>query len=62
MTNKTYTFTQEEIFQEIPNDSENINMTIPPEICEQMGWKEGDSLKIKMEEDGAISITKVENE
>lgn len=62
MTNKTYTFTQEEIFQEIPNDPDNVNMTIPPEVCEQMEWNEGDTLKISIEEDGVISIIKVENE
>jgi AbrB family looped-hinge helix DNA binding protein len=62
MTKKTYTFTQEEIFQEISGDPENINMTIPPQVCEQMGWNEGDTLKINIEEDGVISIIKADDE
>jgi AbrB family looped-hinge helix DNA binding protein len=36
-------------------------MKIPEEIAEKMGWQPGDVLKITME-DGAISITKVNND
>ena len=52
---KTYTY--EEIFQEIPNDPENIMMTIPPEICESQGWKEGDVINIEVV-DGAMILSK----
>lgn len=51
------TFLVEEIFEEIPGDPDNVMMKLPPEICEQNGWKEGDTLNIKVE-DGAIIITK----
>lgn len=53
--NKTYL--AEEIFQEIPGDPENVLMTIPPEILEAQGWKEGDTLNITVE-DGKLIITK----
>ena len=33
-------------------------MKLPPEICEAQGWKEGDTLNIKVE-DGSIVISKV---
>ncbi len=59
MVNKL-TYNADEIFQDIDGDPENVNMTIPPEIMESQGWKEGDTLKIKVER-GVISITKVEN-
>jgi formylmethanofuran dehydrogenase subunit D len=59
MVNKL-TYNADEIFQNIEGDPENVNMTIPPEIMESQGWKEGDTLKIKVER-GVISITKVEN-
>ena len=58
MVNKTYKV--EEIFEPIEGDEENEAMNIPPEILEQMGWKEGDVLKVKVEK-GSIVIEKVEN-
>ena len=58
---KTITYKASDIFQDIEGDEENVLMTIPPEIREKMGWKEGDTLKISVLENGAISITKVEN-
>ena len=51
------TFLAEEIFEDIPGDPENVMMKIPPEICKSQGWKEGDTLTIKVE-DGAIIISK----
>lgn len=53
----TLTFTAEELFEDIPGDPDNVMMKIPPEICEAQGWKEGDTLNIKVE-DGAIVISK----
>ena len=56
---KKMTYKAEEIFQDIPGDDKNVLMTIPPEISERMGWKPGDTLHIKVLEDGGISIEKV---
>ena len=58
MENKTYAVN--EIFHDIEDDPENVNMTIPPEISEKMGWVPGDVLKITVE-NGVMSITKVDN-
>ena len=52
-----FTYNANEIFEEIDGDPDNILMKIPPEILERNGWKEGDTLNIKLE-DGAIIITK----
>jgi formylmethanofuran dehydrogenase subunit D len=52
-----HTYTAEEIFEDIPEDPDNVIMKIPPEILESTGWKEGDTLTIKIE-DGAITISK----
>ena len=57
---KIITYKVEDIFQDIEGDPDNVNMTIPPEISERMGWEPGDVLKITVE-DGVISITKKEN-
>ena len=56
---KIITYKVEDIFEDIEGDPENVNMNIPPEISERMGWTEGDILKITVE-DGQISITKKE--
>ena len=50
-------FNAEDIFEEIPGDPDNVMMKLPPEICEAQGWKEGDTLNIKVE-NGAIVISK----
>lgn len=50
-------YNYEEIFEDIPGDTENVMMKIPPEICEAQGWKEGDVLNIKAE-NGSIIISK----
>jgi hypothetical protein len=54
--NKTYL--AEEIFEDIPDDPDNVLFKIPPEICEQTGWAEGDTLNIRVE-NGTLIITKV---
>ena len=44
--NETFIFTAEDIFEEIPDDPENVLMKIPDEVLKITGWKEGDTLKI----------------
>jgi hypothetical protein len=56
MTKTTYTV--EELFEDIPGDPDNVIMKLPPEICEAQGWKEGDTINIKVE-DGAMVLSKV---
>lgn len=57
MTNKTYKY--EDIFEDDPNDPDNVLMTIPPEICEEVGIKPGDPVKILMGDQGTLIIEKV---
>ena len=56
MTKTTYT--AEDLFEDIPDDPENVIFKIPPEICEAQGWVEGDTINIKVE-DGAMVLSKV---
>jgi AbrB family looped-hinge helix DNA binding protein len=56
---KVITYKVEDIFEDVEGDPDNVNMNIPPEISERMGWIEGDILKITVE-DGQISISKKE--
>ncbi len=55
-----YEYKVEDIFEDIEGDEKNMLMNIPLEIREQLGWEEGDVLKIKLEE-GSIVLEKVEN-
>ena len=59
---KQWTFKVEDIFEDIPDDPENVNMTIPPEICEAAGFQPGDKIKILWGDQGTIIIEKVEEE
>jgi frataxin-like iron-binding protein CyaY len=56
---ETFIFTAEDIFEEIPDDPENVLMKIPDEVLKIAGWKEGDVLNIKIE-DGKLLINKHE--
>ena len=56
--NEPKTYTVEELFEDIPGDSENVVFKIPPEICEKMGWKEGDKIHIAVT-DGKMIFNKV---
>jgi AbrB family looped-hinge helix DNA binding protein len=55
----SWEFKQEDIFQDIEGDPENVLMTIPPEIMEKMGWKEGDTIKVLLGDQGTIIIEKI---
>ena len=57
---KQWIFKQEEIFEDIPGDPENINMNIPDEIAEAAGFKPGDTIKILWGDQGTIIIEKVD--
>mgnify|MGYP003662134697 CR=1 FL=1 len=61
MTNKTWTYKAEDIFEEIPTDLENVMMKIPPEIADEIGLKPGDSVKILWGDQGTIIIEKGKN-
>ena len=56
MTKTTYTV--EELFEDIPGDPDNVIFKIPEEICEIQGWKEGDTINIKVE-NGAMVLSKI---
>jgi hypothetical protein len=60
--NKTWTFKVEEIFEDIPDDPENIIMNIPEEIREAAGLKEGDPIRILWGDQGTIRIEKITQE
>jgi len=57
---KQWLFKAEEIFEDIPDDPKNVNMKIPDEISDRMGWKIGDTLRIQWGDQGTVIIEKAE--
>lgn len=55
MTN--FTFNADEIFEDIPGDTDNVMMKIPPEVLTETGWKEGDVISVKIE-NGKLVLSK----
>jgi len=52
---KTWTLTVEE-----DPDSEDCILSFPPDLLEQAGWKEGDTLKWIDQKDGSWRLVKVD--
>jgi len=57
---KAFIYKVEDIFEDIPDDPKNINMTIPPEIMEKVGLTEGDTIKISYGDQGTLILEKVD--
>lgn len=58
----SWTFKAEEIFEEIPEDPEHVNMKIPEEVAEKIGAKPGDTLRVLWGDQGTIIIQKLDEE
>lgn len=43
-----------DIFIEIPDDSENVMMIIPPEMCEAAGLETGDKIVVRKEGESIV--------
>ena len=54
---KNIIYKAEDIFHDIDGDDKNVNMTIPPEVLEHMGWEPGDTVVVEVK-DGQLSLTK----
>lgn len=48
------TYNVEDIFEEIPNDPDNVLFKIPDEIAEAVGFNVGDTLTIKQTDTGLV--------
>ena len=59
---KTWTYKVEDIFEEIPDDPNNIHMNIPEDVVKEVGLKPGDPIKILWGDQGTIIIEKLEKD
>ena len=57
---KVWTYKVEDIFEDIPYDQKNINMTIPEPIRDEIGLKEGDTIKVSIGDQGTLIIEKIQ--
>jgi prophage tail gpP-like protein len=58
-TPKVHTYKVEDIFEDIPDDKENLLMNLPPEVMEEAGIKPGDKVKISIGDQGSLIIEKI---
>jgi hypothetical protein len=61
-TGNSYIYKVEDIFEEIPDDPENVMLKLPPEVCEEIGLEPGDKMKILLGDQGTIIIEKLKDE
>lgn len=59
---KKYVYKAEEIFTDIPEDPEHVNMKIPEEIANEIGLEPGDTVRILWGDKGTIVMEKVKLE
>lgn len=59
---KTWEYKVEDIFEDIPDDPENVIMNIPKEIRDAVGLKEGDPIRVLWGDKGTIKIEKITQE
>jgi hypothetical protein len=53
------TYLAEDVFEEIPGDPDNVIFKIPPEICDQAGFQDGDTIVIEVDDsNGTLIIRK----
>jgi hypothetical protein len=57
MDNEPLIFAAEDLFKEIPGDPDNVMLQFPNEVLKITGWKEGDTLDIRVE-DGKLIVKK----
>jgi formylmethanofuran dehydrogenase subunit D len=50
---------QSKVMDILPNG--DAILELPPEMCEELGWKEGDTISITQEQEGNIIIKKIKD-
>lgn len=56
---KKYIYNAEEIFEDIPDDPNNVNMKIPEEVAKEIGLEPGDTVRVLWGDKGTVVIEKV---
>ena len=56
---KKFIYKVEDIFEDIPNDPENVLMNLPQEVMDEVGIGPGDTVKISLGDQGSLIIEKI---
>lgn len=56
---KQTTYLVEDLFSDIPNDTDHVLFTFPQELVDSTGWAAGDTLDLKVK-NGCLHISRVE--
>jgi len=59
---KRWEYKVEDIFEDIPNDPENVIMNIPEEIRKEVGLEVGDPIRVFIGDLGTLVIEKISQE
>ena len=59
---KKFIYKVEDIFEDIPNDTENVLMNLPQEVMDEVGIGPGDNIKISLGDQGSIIIEKIKED
>jgi hypothetical protein len=54
-----FVYKAEDIFEDIPDDLENVLLKLPPEVAEQAGLEPGDTIKVLLGDQGTVILEKV---
>lgn len=56
---KQWTYKVEDIFEDIPNNPEEVLMNIPEEVSKEIGLVPGDKIKVSIGDQGTLIIEKI---
>lgn len=59
---KRWEYKVEDIFEDIPDDPENVLMNIPEEIRNEVGLDVGDPIRVFLGDQGTLIIEKISQE
>lgn len=62
LESKRWTFKVEDVFEDIPDDPNEVLLKIPEEVAEQVGLEPGDPIKVLWGDQGTIIIEKISTE
>ena len=49
-----YSYNTNEIFEEMPNDPDHVIMKFPEKLMEELGWAEGDTLVVGIDDEKLV--------
>jgi len=61
-SDNTWVYKVEDIFEDIPDDPENVIMNIPEPVRKEVGLEPGDHIRVLLGDQGTLIIEKITEE